>query len=100
MKLDRHAFVCPEPACGYGQRGDRGDVLTAQGQIDRAASLEAGREWDGVTFVNSEAGKDPTCPNLLNHPGQRPKTEVEVLRDQVAALTKLVNSGKAAGGKS
>lgn len=77
--VNRVAFVCE---CGIGQVGDRGgsDPTAA------AAAMKAGRAWDGKTYLDVIDGEEPVCPNLANHPGQRPQTEVEKLRAELDLL--------------
>lgn len=83
-RVNRVAFVC---GCGIGQVGDRGHLPT------RDENLKAGQAWDGKTFLDVLEGESPKCPNLANHPGQKPPTEVDLLRDELTALKAQLAGG-------
>ena len=88
----QHAFVCHE--CGYGQLGDRGCPLPREAfpsaaayEAAKKAAFDAGRGWDGKTFVLAPLGAaDVPCPCEANHGDAVKLTEVDQLRTELAEL--------------
>lgn len=94
-KVAHHAIVCHD--CGHGQKGDRGvemprQAFPSQQAYDAAvkAAFDAGREWDGRTYVLAADGEDVRCPNEGNHGGAPsavdPRDELAALKAQFAAF--------------
>ncbi len=88
----QHAFVCHE--CGHGQLGDRGvqEPRTAYPSnaawaAAQRAAFDAGRGWDGRTFVMAPLGADNVdCPHADKHGGALPLSEADQLRAELAEL--------------
>src|SRR6266850_7248868 len=86
----QHAFVCHE--CGHGQLGDRGCQLPREAfpsaaayEAAKRAAFDAGRGWDGKTFVLAPVGADDVaCPCAANHGGAVKLSEVDQLRAELA----------------
>ncbi len=90
--VQQHAFVCHE--CGHGQLGDRGCPLPREAfpsaaayEAAKKAAFDAGRGWDGRTFVLAPLGADDVaCPYADNHGDALKLSAEEQLRAELADL--------------